>query len=98
MAFGLIAPTLLNWLVLAHARWFGTALLADSDGSSPAVSIASWAANRPVLATSAPARLTTTFSPLLYLASHGSTSNSLHGWKELVKCFKPVILFPHNSH
>ena len=35
--------------------------------AAAAASIASWAANRPVLATSAPARLTTTFSPLLYL-------------------------------
>ena len=28
---------------------------------------------------------------LLYLASHGSTSNSLHGWKELVEYFKQVF-------
>ena len=31
-ALGLIAPTLLNWLVLAHARWIGTAELEDNEG------------------------------------------------------------------
>ena len=33
-ALCLIAPTLLNWAVLAHARWAGTAELADSEGVS----------------------------------------------------------------
>lgn len=32
MALGLIAPTLLNWAVLAHARWVGTTELVDSEG------------------------------------------------------------------
>ena len=31
-ALGLTAPTLLNWLVLAHARWIGTTKVVDSDG------------------------------------------------------------------
>ena len=31
-ALGLIAPTLLNWAVLAHARWIGTVEVMDSDG------------------------------------------------------------------
>ena len=33
-ALGLIAPTLLNWAVLAHARCIGTAEVVDSDGES----------------------------------------------------------------
>ena len=32
VALGLIAPTLLNWFVLAHARWYATAELEDSEG------------------------------------------------------------------
>lgn len=32
MALGMIAPTLLNWLVLVWACWIGTAELVDSEG------------------------------------------------------------------
>jgi hypothetical protein len=32
MAFNLVAPTLLNWLALAIARWYGTVEVMDSEG------------------------------------------------------------------
>lgn len=38
MAFSLIAPTLINWVVLAAAHWFGTAELVDSEGVAHTIS------------------------------------------------------------